>query len=410
MKILAIETSCDETAIAIVECEGNETSAQFTVLGNALMSQAELHARYGGVFPALAKREHAKNLVPILEAALEEAECVQEGKQVMSDGLCAEVAAILAREPGLTEAFFEFISECEPPAIDAIAVTVGPGLEPALWVGINFAKALSLVWNKPLVAVNHMEGHILAALAKEMPNGPANTPPIFTRFNLVISDVKMQVLALLISGGHTELVLMKNWLEYELVGQTRDDAVGEAFDKVARMLDLPYPGGPEISKLAESARSDINASSQGPTLEFKLPRPMIDSLTCDFSFAGLKTAVLYLLKKIPDVGEEEKQHIAHEFENAVTDVLWKKTAMALEQTSAKTLVIGGGVSANTHIRRVFKEKMALDFPAASLQIPDSSLSTDNAIMIALAGFYRASRKEFQTDFKASGNLSLAQNP
>ena len=135
--------------------------------------------------------------------------------------------------------FFEFVSECETPEIDAIAVTAGPGLEPALWVGINFAKALSLIWSKPLVAVNHMEGHILSALAKEVLNDPINTPPISTRLNLVISDVKMPVLALLISGGHTELVLMKEWLQYELIGQTRDDAVGEAFDKVARMLNLP---------------------------------------------------------------------------------------------------------------------------------------------------------------------------
>jgi N6-L-threonylcarbamoyladenine synthase len=296
----------------------------------------------------------------------------------------------LAREPGLTEAFFEFVSECEPPAIDAIAVTAGPGLEPALWVGINFAKALALLWEKPLVAVNHMEGHILSALAQNE-NGA-----------LIINDIEMPVLALLVSGGHTELVLMKKWLEYELIGQTRDDAVGEAFDKVARMLELPYPGGPEISKLAESARE-----LGGPSSEFKLPRPMIDSNTCDFSFAGLKTAVLYLLKNNQDITEEEKKHIAREFEDAVADVLWKKTSQALAETGARTLVIGGGVSANTHIRRVLKENMRSEYPEVALHTPAAALTTDNAIMIALAGFFRAQREEFNTDFNANGNLSLA---
>lgn len=411
MKILAIETSCDETAIAILECSGNETSARFTVLGNALLSQVEIHKEYGGVFPALAKREHAKNLVPILEAALEEAELLREDKQVVSEEMRTQISELLVREPGLSEQFFEFISECETPEIDAIAVTAGPGLEPALWVGINFARALAFLWDKPLVAVNHMEGHILSALAQT----EARSTKHEASNKLQIQNIKLPVLALLISGGHTELVLMKKWLEYELIGQTRDDAVGEAFDKVARMLGLPYPGGPEISRLAEFARLNLNASSQGSTLEFRLPRPMIDSGTCDFSFAGLKTAVLYLLKK-QDILMDNRpaidkdilnKRIAHEFENSVTDVLWKKTAQALRETGAKTLVIGGGVSANTHIRRTFKENISREFPDVELKIPSAELTTDNAIMIALAGFYRASRNEFQTDFKANGNLSLA---
>jgi N6-L-threonylcarbamoyladenine synthase len=398
MKILAIETSCDETAIAILECKGNEKLAEFTVLGNTLLSQVEIHKPYGGVFPQLAKREHAKNLVPILESALEEAELLHEDRQVIDDEVRAKISEILAREPGLTEAFFEFVSECEAPEIDAIAATSGPGLEPALWVGVNFAKALSLLWSKPLVAVNHMEGHVLAALASRRQEQEAV---------LEIKDVTMPLLALLISGGHTELVVMKEWLQYELIGQTRDDAVGEAFDKVARMLALPYPGGPEVSKLAEQVRtSDVLTSDEGPRRSFILPRPMIDSGTCDFSFAGLKTAVLYLLKEHPEIGESEKKHIAHEFENAVADVLWKKTALALDQTDAKTLVIGGGVSANTHIRRVFTEKIK-EYSDVTLRIPTASLTTDNAIMIALAGFYRASRKEFVTDISANGNLSLS---
>lgn len=393
MRILAIETSCDETAIAIVEAEGSEQNARFRILGNALLSQIEAHREYGGVFPSLAKREHAKNLIPVLDAALEEAELLREDTQALDEATRNTVAELLAREPGLTETFLEFITECEPPKIDVIAVTAGPGLEPALWVGINFAKALSLVWKKPIVAINHMEGHVLAALAESAPEG-----------SLSISDTKLPLLALLISGGHTELVLMEKWLTYKLIGQTRDDAVGEAFDKVARMLHLPYPGGPEVSKLAEAARLE------GTTSPHTLPRPMLDSLTCDFSFAGLKTAVLYLLKNNPDILEKDKKHIAHEFENAVADVLWKKTARALSDTSAQTLVVGGGVSANTHIRRVFAEKIKSDHPHVMLRIPAATLSTDNAVMIALAGFYRAVRKEFvePSAIFANGNFSLAK--
>ncbi|MDO8566847.1 MAG: tRNA (adenosine(37)-N6)-threonylcarbamoyltransferase complex transferase subunit TsaD, partial [bacterium] len=402
------------TAIAILDCSGDpsnglgagEQNATFKVLGNALLSQIEMHEQYGGVFPALAKREHAKNLVPILGAALEEAELLHENAQAISEKTRANISEMLAREPGLSETFFEFASECEPPKIDAIAVTAGPGLEPALWVGINFARALALLWDKPLVAVNHMEGHVMAALASERSDLNASSQGL----TLEILNVTMPVLALLISGGHTELILMKEWLAYELIGQTRDDAVGEAFDKVARMLGLPYPGGPEISRLAEEARMKgfVNPSfDEGFTKPFILPRPMIDSGTCDFSFAGLKTSVLYLLKKNPDLKEKEKQHIAHEFENAVTDVLWKKTAQALRETGARTLVVGGGVSANTHIRRVFREQVAHTFPTSTLRIPVASLTTDNAVMIALAAFYRAERREFATDIAAEGNLPLA---
>jgi N6-L-threonylcarbamoyladenine synthase len=401
MKILAIETSCDETAIAIVEGSGSESDAQFRVLGNALLSQVDIHQEYGGVFPSLAKREHARNLVPILEAALEEAELLREDVQIISEETRTEISDILARESDLAQQFFEFIRECEIPAIDAIAVTAGPGLEPALWVGVNFAKALSHAWKKPLIAVNHMEGHILSALASQSSD----------KGILEICNVEMPILALLISGGHTELVLMREWLSYELIGQTRDDAVGEAFDKVARMLSLPYPGGPEISKLAELYRTAATGSRD----EFTLPRPMIDSGTCDFSFAGLKTAVLYLLKKrtlthhtSEAISDVEKQHIAYEFENAVADVLAAKTSRALRETGACMLVIGGGVSANTHIRRVFTEIITADHPNVSLRIPAASLTTDNAIMIALAGYYHACRNEFSSDISVSGTLSLAK--
>jgi N6-L-threonylcarbamoyladenine synthase len=220
---------------------------------------------------------------------LGDAELLREDTQALPQELHDRITKILEREPTLDEQFLEFINETEVPAIDAIAVTVGPGLEPALWVGVNFARALSLAWGKPVIGVNHMEGHILAGLAKREGE------------SLSITNPELPILALLISGGHTELVLMVKWLTYALVGQTRDDAVGEAFDKVARMLGLPYPGGPQISLLAEEARL---ATEENP---YALPRPMIDSGTCDFSFAGLKTAVLYLLKNNPELSASDKK-------------------------------------------------------------------------------------------------------
>ena len=396
MKILAIETSCDETAVAVVDATGGENSARFQVLGNALVTQIELHRGFGGVFPALAKREHAKNLVPVLEAALEEAEMLREDTQAIPQDLHDRIAALLEREPELSEQLIEFLSENEKPAIDAIAVTAGPGLEPALWVGINLAKALALAWDLPIVSVNHMEGHTLSALARKDEDD---------EHVLTIRDVAMPTLALLISGGHTELVLMEPWLSYRLIGQTRDDAVGEAFDKVARMLSLPYPGGPEISKLAEAARNEPDDFTAG----IDLPRPMMNDGSCDFSFAGLKTAVLYLMKKYPDISDEDRKRFAVAFEDAAADVLSEKTSRALEETGAETLVLGGGVSANTHIRRVFSEKLESEHPHVSLRIPPYDLTTDNAVMIALAGFYHAARSDF-TDpaaLAADGNRSLA---
>ena len=391
MKILAIETSCDETAIAILEAEGDTTRASFRVLGNALLSQIDIHKEYGGVFPALAKREHAKNLVPLLSAALEEAELIHEDAQVLDHALKEKLVVLLEREPGLSEALLAFLAETEVPDIDAVVVTHGPGLEPALWVGVNFAKALALAWDKPLVGANHMEGHLLSALASEQDDA------------LVIDTVALPVIGLLISGGHTQIVAMKEWFSYEILGETRDDAVGEAFDKVARMLELPYPGGPEISRLAEEARMENAATHPIP-----FPRPMIGDNTCNFSFSGLKTAVMYQLKKMEGVSEEQKKAIAREFEDAVADVLWKKTSRALIETNGKTLVIGGGVSGNVHIRRVFEEQVAYEHPEVELRIPPRALTTDNAIMIGMSGYFRYLRgvRSDSAELKADGNLSL----
>ncbi|MEK7510942.1 MAG: tRNA (adenosine(37)-N6)-threonylcarbamoyltransferase complex transferase subunit TsaD [Patescibacteria group bacterium] len=390
MKLLAIETSCDETAIAIMECEGDTTSARFRVLGNALLSQIEVHKEYGGVFPMLAKREHAKNLVPILSSALEEAEMQTKEVQTLPEELSAELATLLEREPGLGETLLSYLTETAVPSIDAVVVTHGPGLEPALWVGVNFAKALALAWDKPLIGANHMEGHLLSALAKAEDE------------SLVIADTALPVVGLLISGGHTQIVAMKEWFVYEIMGDTRDDAVGEAFDKVARMLDLPYPGGPQISKLAEEAR--VNNEEKHP---LPFPRPMINDNTCNFSFSGLKTAIMYQLKKMEGLDDMQKKAIAREFEDAVADVLWTKTARALDETNAQTLVIGGGVSGNQHIRRVFEERVA-QLPYVSLHIPPRELTTDNAVMIGMSGYFRylrGMRADLET-LRAEGNLSL----
>ncbi|KND49375.1 MAG: O-sialoglycoprotein endopeptidase [Parcubacteria bacterium C7867-008] len=395
MKLLAIETSCDETAIAILECAGDDTAAQFTILGNTLLSQIEIHRPYGGVFPAVAKREHAKNLVPILEATLSEAEMLHEDTQALPEDTREQVLKILEREPDLGEAFLASLSEMEVPDIDAIAVTAGPGLEPALWVGVNFAKALAVLWNKPLIAVNHMEGHALSALVTEVPGSNSRV------FDL--KDVELPLLALLISGGHTEIVGAKTWRDYTLVGQTRDDAVGEAFDKVARMMNLPYPGGPEISKLAEKNREDAG------TNPYKLPRPMIDTKDCDFSFSGLKTSVLYLVKD-KELSELYKQQLAHAFEDAVSDVLYTKTSKALIETGSKSLAIGGGVSASTHIRRYFETHLPEDHPEVKFFIPPRFLTGDNAVMIGIAAYYAYLREEFADieTLKANGNRSLSK--
>ncbi|HJO90013.1 MAG: tRNA (adenosine(37)-N6)-threonylcarbamoyltransferase complex transferase subunit TsaD [Candidatus Pacebacteria bacterium] len=381
MKILSIETSCDETAISIVDTDGKE----FKVLGNSLLSQIDLHKEYGGVFPTLAKREHSRNLIPVLKQVLEKAGFENSKLQTTND----KIKEILNREPELLEQFLKFIPTIQTPDIDAIAVTQGPGLEPALWVGINFAKALSVAWKKPIIPVNHMEGHIFSALLKE--DGKDS--------KFYIQNLKFPILALLISGGHTQLVLSKKFLEYEIIGETLDDAVGEAFDKTARMLGLPYPGGPEISKLAEKVGH--------VTSDFKFPRPMLRSNTCDFSFSGLKTSVLYTLKKIPELTTEIKQKVAKEFEDAVIEVLLSKTKKALKEHGAQTLVIGGGVSANKRIKKAFEEMLKNEFSETILHTPFIKLSTDNAIMIAVAGYFRfVQNKKQNLELKADGNLSL----
>ena len=361
MKILAIETSCDETGIALVEGIKTPGGFIFETKKAALLSQALLHSPYGGVYPNLAKREHLKNLPVLFE-------------QFKSD---------------------EF---------DAVAVTHGPGLEPALWTGIEFAKKLaeekSASRRIPLLPTNHMEGHIVSSLARRESIKPqvANGKQVFR-----LESVKLPVLALLVSGGHTELVLMKEWFKYEVIGKTLDDAVGEAFDKVARMLGLPYPGGPAISALAESGRSKSQISN------IKLPRPMINSGTCDMSFSGLKTAALYALRG-KNVTEDEKNAFAAEFEDAIADVLVSKTRKALWDSGAQTFVIGGGVAAKRYLREKLEALVLEEFPDVELRLPELFITGDNAIMIAQAALARAlSGKNDAADdtLRAVGNLSIA---
>lgn len=366
MKILSIETSCDETAICLVEAIGGLKSPVFKVLGNGLFSQIEIHKEYGGVYPMLAKREHAKNLPPILKKVLTESGFYTQSGKKYSKEIWDEVKEITKREESLYEGLLEILDGVSKPEIDVISVTSGPGLAPALWVGISFAEALSKLWNIPVVGTNHMEGHIASILIENSDERPVVFP----------------ALALLISGGHTELVAIQTWGNYKIIGQTRDDAVGEAFDKTARLLNLPYPGGPEISKLAEIAR----VNSIPHTANF--PRPMIHSKDFDFSFSGLKTAVLYYIKNnFPDgnVSEENKMDISREFEDSVIEVLLNKTERARHDASAKTLIIAGGVIANKKIREVFST-LEQKYNDLIVKVPTRTLSTDNALMIATATY------------------------
>ncbi|MES2023278.1 MAG: tRNA (adenosine(37)-N6)-threonylcarbamoyltransferase complex transferase subunit TsaD [Patescibacteria group bacterium] len=392
MKILSIETSCDDTGITIMEVKGGAKNASFKVLANGIISQNKTHAPHGGVFPALAKRDHIKNLPILLDKMLKKAK--------------------LGVRQDLTQK-----------SIDLIAVTSGPGLEPCLWTGIVFAQELSKKWNVPVVPVNHMEGHILSVFGKSKGGFIVPIKPAKGR-------ASFPMISLLASGGNTQLVLIKDWGKYEIVGETLDDAAGEAYDKVARMMGLPYPGGPWVSRYAEKGRANEGrkllksiAQAGEPsiairqqadmrgfqklTAEITLPRPMLYSKNLDFSFSGLKTAVLYLIKKIGPLDEEKKIQIAMEFENAVVETLIYKTNKAMEKYGASTLIVAGGVSANKHLRKMMrkffkKEKQVL--------FPEKKISTDNALMIGIAGYLQYIKNNKKTidpkKIKANGKMRL----
>ncbi len=383
MKILGIETSCDETAIAIIDISGPKTRLRVKILSSIVLSQVPLHRKFGGVVPHLAKREHQRNLVPILlkalrEAKLMESRIVNYELRDKKEGHNSEfiiLNSILEREPELFARIREQILSLKPPKIDVIAVTVGPGLEPALWAGVNFARALSYMWKKPVIPVNHLEGHIYTAML-------GARPMLKKRFHLI--SLKPPSLILIVSGGHTELVLMKKFGSYEIIGETRDDAAGEAFDKVARILGLGYPGGPEIEHEAEELLA------KNLKLKVSFPRPMLHTTDFDFSFSGLKTAVLYFLQDAKKKYRLRalRREVAKEFQNAVVEVLVAKTLRAAQKLKVKSVILGGGVAANKKLRESLAEALQKELPHSILYLPHPKLTGDNALMIALAAHFQ----------------------
>jgi N6-L-threonylcarbamoyladenine synthase len=331
MTILAIETSCDETAAAVIK-SGKISSS-------IIASQVLIHTKFGGVVPEVAAREHVPTIIPTIDMAL------KKSKTKMSN-------------------------------VDVIAVTKGPGLATSLHVGIDTAKSLALALQKPLLPVNHMEAHIYANFIDDGPAFPA--------------------LILIVSGGHTLLALMEKHGNYNIIGETMDDAAGEAFDKTAKLMGLGYPGGPQISKLAENGNSKA----------FKFPRPMLNSGNLDFSFSGLKTAVLYEIQKLGKLNKKLKQDLAASVQIAITETLIGKLKQAALKCKPKTLMLGGGVAANKQLREEFiklADDLNLDY-----SVPPAVYCTDNAAMIGLAAHYRIEngRAHYSNNFGADPNLKL----
>lgn len=340
MIILGIETSCDDTGIAVLEAipTRKAVGASFKILSNVVSSQIKTHAPFGGVVPNLAAREHLKNIGPCLKTALKEA------NKTTKD-------------------------------IDLIAVTIGPGLIPSLLIGVNFAKALAYKYNIPIIGINHIEAHILAAL-----NGN-------------FSRTTRPVIALTVSGGHTQLVLIKNIGKYRIIGETRDDAAGECFDKVAKLLNLGYPGGPAISKMAEKFMSES---------QIKLPRPMINHKNYEFSFSGLKTAVLYTLRDNKKISVPE---MCAETQQAIIDVLIDKTLRAAKEYKAKTIILSGGVAANAELRKQLQS--ACKKIKIRVLIPELKLCMDNGAMIAMAGWLNRNKQtKNYSSITANANLRI----
>ncbi len=392
MILLAIETSCDETSVALLKRVRGK-NVKFEVLAHSILSQIDIHKEYGGVFPALAKREHARTITQLIAESLHSADLLVERAREAPLPLAIKkkLGVLLEREEEMLRALIVLFEGIQKPKIDAIAVTSGPGLEPALWVGINCAMALNMVWDIPVYPINHMEGHIVASLLSKKGDF------------YEIPEYEYPALALLISGGHTELVRIPKELKYHIIGDTKDDAVGECFDKSARMLGLPYPGGPEISRLAKHARDNHLL----PDETYKLPRPMLHSKDLHFSFSGLKTAVLTKVQKQKELTDHFKAVLSLEIENAITDVLIAKTKTAMYETRAKTVVVGGGVSANNHIRAQLKELTKEE--GAALFIPERILSTDNALMIGATGLLHIAKGlKPKVKLKANGNWKVSE--
>ena len=413
MIILGIDTSCDDTSVAIVEADKRGyqrgfAQIKFNILSSIISSQVKIHAQYGGVYPFLAKREHQKNLPVVFEKALKRAK-------------------ISVKE------------------IDFIALTVGPGLEPCLGVGVNFVKELAKELKLPIIPVNHIEAHIFANFVGNVKCQMSNVKTL------------LPAICLVVSGGHTQLILMKNFGEYKILGETRDDAAGECLDKVARILGLGYPGGPAIEKKSKIKNRDSYGSEgedenevliagQKSKIKIKLPRPMIYQKNYDFSFSGLKTAVLYQYQKSktefpfmetrgkksskrinplltpslslgrmkfssPIKNKKYKQAMAAEVQQAVIDVLIYKTLKATKEFKAKSIILGGGVAANEELRRQFKVQSSLPTgrPAkfkVNFFVPPKKFCTDNAAMVGITAFFHYLKGESRNWQKIFVNANL----
>src|SRR3989339_1224739 len=339
MIILGIETSCDETAAAVAQGTGKNVK----ILSNVVSSQIEIHKKYGGVVPEVAAREHVLNILSVVDSALE-----KSGKK----------------------------------KIDAISVTIGPGLITSLVVGIETAKVLAYARKLPVIGINHIEGHVYANFINRK------------------KDVEFPAMILTVSGGHTMLVLMRGHGRYKTIGETRDDAAGEAFDKAAKLMGIGYPGGPAIAAQA------VKRHTSNVKCQIKLPRPMINSGDFDFSFSGLKTALLYELKKDKNWKKRIPEY-CYEFQQAAVDTLVFKTIKAAEKYKAKTVMLAGGVAANTELRKQL-EKAVEEKLKAAFVMPDLKYTTDNAAMVASAGYFRALKKNFTPweKLKVDCNLEL----
>lgn len=346
--ILGIESSCDETGVAIIKATALKSGFKLTVTDHLLHTQIALHAQTGGVVPEVAAREHAVRLPQILHSLGE-----KYGHKK------------LAR------------------MVDGVAVTNGPGLVTSLLVGASAAQTIAYAWQKPLIPVNHLEGHIYANLI----HGSQNKKGAGLNF-------KFPLLVLMVSGGHTELVLMTDHLKYKIVGSTLDDAVGEAFDKSAKLLGLPYPGGPALSKLA----------TQGNRQAISFPRPMLDRPNLDFSFSGIKTAVAVYLQKNPQANIKD---VAASFEQAVVETLVGKTMCAVKKYKPQAVAIAGGVSANTWLRHNLRETVN-NYGGVEFMEPNMNYATDNGAMIAAAGAFRFwhGKKLAWSKLKVDPNLPL----
>ncbi len=409
MNILAIETSCDDTCVAVIRASGKK-KFNLDILSNVVSSQVEVHKKYGGVYPTLAKREHQRNLVPVLKQSL-------LGTKLLKSKIKKEPRArlrqqkskinikiqnlqnILKREKELHKKLKEFLEKYQKPKIDAIAVTIGPGLDPCLWVGINFAKALSYFWNLPIIPVNHIEAHIFANWL--LPISSKLKIKKKPRARLRQQKIDFPAVCLVVSGGHTQLIFIKNFGKYEILGETRDDAAGECFDKVARILGLGYPGGPAIATEA--------AKYTGRT-RITLPRPMLKQKNYDFSFSGLKTAVLYKVKEERSKIKDEKyiQNMCWEVQQSIIDVLIKKTIRAAKAYRVKAIILGGGVTANNELRKQFAEVIKKELPNIQYLTPNIQFCTDNAAMVGAAGYFGWLRRKTKPwrDIEAKANLRI----